>query len=56
MKFLVEIDESVYGQVEVSPEWLDQEINCALDDAFSQYIKVTEIKPGSLLDEATARV
>lgn len=45
MRFLVDIDETVYGQVDISPEWLEQAINCELDDAYSQHIKVEELVP-----------
>ena len=52
MKFLVEIDETVYGQVDVSAEWLEQEINVALDDCFSQHIKVRKVSADSEEDHA----
>jgi hypothetical protein len=47
MRFLVTISDGVYGETvsgeEVSAEWLEKEINCALDDAYSPHIKVEEV-------------
>lgn len=49
MKLLVEIDDGVYGTaLRDFAKVLEQEVNCLLDDAYSQHIKVTVIPPGRL--------
>lgn len=52
MRFVVEIDESVYEPGRIHGDWLEQTINVELDDCFSPYIKVVEVTPGSELDKA----